>query len=403
MNKLLNDQTITALESGKIHWFAGVRAQGSVAPRGFGVKVTPAGCRSFVLRYTITGTNRLQVIGRYPDWSVTGAIKEARKLRQAIDRDEDPLGARQAAERAAQDTLTAICEEYFTREGNRLRTADAQKQYLKRLVFPSFGNRDVASIKRSEIVRLMDHISDNNGPVMADAVLNIIRKVLNWHAARSDEFVSPIVRGMARTSTTERARTRILNDDELRAVWRTAETSTDPFGALVRFILLTGARRSEAAEMPWHELDGDIWTLPGKRNKTAQDLVRPLSNAAAAVLRQLKGGVSRTFVFSFGRMHADSSEISIGINSRIIREFQAKTGTAGWTLHDLRRTARSLMSRAKVPADHAERCLGHVIGGVRAVYDRYEYLEEKREAYQALAALIERIVNPAANVVALRA
>ena len=74
----------------------------------------------------------------------------------------------------------------------------------------------------------------------------------------------------------------------------------------------------------------------------------------------------------------------------------------GWTLHDLRRTARSLMSRAGIPSDHAERCLGHVIGGVRGVYDRHEFHAEKKRAYEALAAQIDRIVNPQDNVVPLR-
>ena len=74
----------------------------------------------------------------------------------------------------------------------------------------------------------------------------------------------------------------------------------------------------------------------------------------------------------------------------------------GWTLHDLRRTARSLMSRAGVDADHAERALGHVIAGVRGVYDRHEFKEEKRRAFEALAAQIERIINPQENVVPLR-
>ena len=74
----------------------------------------------------------------------------------------------------------------------------------------------------------------------------------------------------------------------------------------------------------------------------------------------------------------------------------------GWTLHDLRRTARSLMSRAGIPSDHAERCLGHVIGGVRGVYDRHEFHAEKMRAYEALAAQIDRIVNPKDNVVPLQ-
>jgi integrase len=74
----------------------------------------------------------------------------------------------------------------------------------------------------------------------------------------------------------------------------------------------------------------------------------------------------------------------------------------GWTLHDLRRTARSLMSRAGVPSDHAERSLGHVMLGVRGIYDRHEYLQEKRHAFEALAGQIEHIVNPQRNVVPLR-
>ena len=80
-------------------------------------------------------------------------------------------------------------------------------------------------------------------------------------------------------------------------------------------------------------------------------------------------------------------------------EFDRLCGVSGWTLHDLRRTARSLMSRAGVNSDHAERCLGHVIGGVRGTYDRHEYYEEKRHAFEALAAQIERILNPIENVV----
>jgi integrase len=78
------------------------------------------------------------------------------------------------------------------------------------------------------------------------------------------------------------------------------------------------------------------------------------------------------------------------------------SGTSGWTLHDLRRTARSLMSRAGVPSDHAERCLGHVIGGVRGVYDRHAYRDEMAVAYERLAALIAGVVDPQENVVPLR-
>ena len=102
---------------------------------------------------------------------------------------------------------------------------------------------------------------------MADKVLALLSKVFSWHASRSDEFRSPIVRGMRRSKPNERARERILTDDELRMVWKRTEVN-GIFGAFVRFILLTSARRSEAAEMTWGEVKDGVWTLPASRNKT---------------------------------------------------------------------------------------------------------------------------------------
>src|SRR5262249_13794238 len=142
---------------------------------------------------------------------------------------------------------------------------------------------------------------EDRGPVMADKVLGILSRIFNWHAARSDDFRSPIIRGMARTSDSERARDRILSDDELRAVWCATEGPTGPFRALVRFLLLTAARRSEAAEMRWSELVEKDWILPGARNKTGVELVRPLSDEAMAVLAGLPKIGRGEFVFSTGR------------------------------------------------------------------------------------------------------
>jgi integrase len=245
-------------------------------------------------------------------------------------------------------------------------------------------------------VRLLDRIEDENGPVMADRTLAYVRKVMNWHASRSDEFRSPIVRGMARTSGKERARARILNDDELRAIWTAAEATPSPFSAFVKFLLLTGARRSEASDMTWTEVSEGDWTLPAARNKVKVELIRPLSTAARAELAKLPLVGKRGFVFTTG------GDSPLGGFSKFKRRLDATCGVTDWTFHDLRRTARSLMSRAGVPSDHAERCLGHVMPGVRGTYDRHEYQEEKRRAFEALAAQIERIVNPKENVVPLR-
>jgi len=275
-------------------------------------------------------------------------------------------------------------------------------------VWPVFGSRPIGEIRRSEIVRLLDGIEDANGSVMADRTLALVRTIMNYHASRSDEFRSPIVKGMARTRPKERQRERILSDDELRKVWA---TSDGVFGAFVRFILLTAARRNEAAGMTWAEIDGRDWTLPAKRNKAKVDLVRPLSDMALAVLGSLlvppipaaqskPGGLftkaNNGFVFT------TDGVTPISGFSKFKRGLDKASGTAGWTLHDLRRTARSLMSRCGVSPDVAERCLGHVIGGVRGIYDRHEYHAEKKLAFEKLAAQVDRIINPVENVVAIR-
>jgi integrase len=294
----------------------------------------------------------------------------------------------------AENTFKAISEEYFKREGDNLRTGEERKRDLERLAYGPLGSMSIESIRRSHISRMLDDVADENGPVMADRLLAYVGRVMSWHAARSDEFVSPIVRGMARTSQKERARQRILSDDELRAVWRTAGASRTSFARLVQFILLTAARRAEAAEMEWAELDGDIWTLPAIRNKAKVDLKRPLVPEALAVMPPR--GASR-FVFPSTR-HGPVAGFT-----EHRKAFYAASGTSGWHIHDLRRTAKSLMSRAQVRREWSEECLGHLPPGIVATYDVSAYLPEKRQAYEALAALLGRIVDPVDNVTAFAA
>jgi integrase len=154
----------------------------------------------------------------------------------------------------------------------------------------------------------------------------------------------------------------------------------------VRFLLLTTARRTEALRLRWEEIDGTIWTPPAARNKAKFELTRPLSKAAQALLASLPRINDGAFVFTLDGVHAMSE-------SEQKRKLDAASGLRGWKLHDLRRTGRTLLSRAGIDPDHAERCLGHKIGGVRAVYDHHKFGNEMQRAFEALAALIERIVN----------
>jgi integrase len=264
-------------------------------------------------------------------------------------------------------------------------------------VFPVLGARQIEEIKKSDIVKLLDRIEDENGPVMADRTLAYLRKVFNWHATRSDDFRSPFVRGMARTKPDERARKRILNDDEIRAVWKAAGEMKNAFGPLVRYLLLTGTRLREAAHMRRGELDNKAWVIPAARYKTKIDHAVPLSKAAKAIVEAMPVIDGSDLVFT------NNGRTAISAWAQFKDRLDQLSGVHGWVLHDLRRTARSLMSRAKVSADIGERCLGHTMAGERKTYDRYDYLAEKAEAFEALAALVERIINPPANnVVELR-
>jgi integrase len=221
-----------------------------------------------------------------------------------------------------------------------------------------------------------------------------LRRIFNWYAARSDSFVPPFVRGMSRQRVAEHRRERILDDDELRRLWA-ATADGQAFSNFVRLLLLTTARRGEAAGMKWSELGADgLWTLPTERSKTKTEIVRPLSKAAQAVLAaQPRVG---DYVFT-----PDAAPLRNFSDPK--RKLDAAAGLSGYRLHDLRRTSRSLLSRAGINSDIAERCLGHALPVIRATYDRHRFLDEMAHAFEALATLIERIVNPTdAAVVAFR-
>jgi integrase len=362
--------------------------------RSFGFRVKH-GHRSFVIFYRDAGGHSHLMTIRL-DLGLEKARKRARVLLGQVGEGRDPLGEIRKQRDAEKNTLRAVSLEFFQREGKHLRSTYEWGRNLERQVFPVLGSRAISDIKRSDIVRLLDKIEDERGPAAAQTSFAILRRIMSWHATRSDDFRSPIVRGMSRTKPKERARARILNDAELQAVWKATGEMDGPFPALIRFLLLTAARRNEAARMVWSELDGSIWTLPAARNKVKADLARPLSGAAQAVLAELPRFASSPFVFTTsGRRPLRNFVVAKARLDQL-------SGTSGWQIHDLRRTARSLLSRAGVSAEVVERTLGHVLPGIQATYNRHRYIDEMAMAYEKLAALIEQIINPKENVIALR-
>jgi integrase len=361
---------------------------------GFGLMVTASGHRSFVVQYRTARRSSPRM--KIKATSLDVAKREAAKILGQVADGADPLGDRRKKAIEAAGTFRSVAESYFKREGAKLRSLAQRRADFERLIYPKFGARPIGDIRRSDVVKLLDAIEEERGPVMADNTLAYLSKLFGWHAIRDDNFRSPIVRGMARTSSKERARSRILNDDELRRVWTTAETWEGPFGLFLQFVLLTGARRNEATQMTREELAGSTWLLPAARNKVKVDFVRPLSGAAQGVLAKLPKIGNCPYLFTV------NGRTPIRGLAKFKSRFDRACGVSAWRIHDLRRTSRSLMSRAGVNADIAERCLGHVIPGVRGVYDRHTFAPEMTHAFEALATLIESVVHPRENVVPLR-
>jgi integrase len=359
--------------------------------RGLRVAVYPSGRRTFVVRYRYAG--RPKKLTLQAGISLVQARKLAADALFQISQGEDPA-AKKALTDGQKDTVQHIAQEFLQRHRGKLRSVGQYERILLKYVQPTIGKLPINSVKRRDVVRLLDKIEDSSGPSTAQFTLGVVRRLFAWHAARSDDFNSPIVRGMSRVKAGERRRDRILSDDELARVWKVAESDKSAFGPYIKFLLLTGCRRDEAARLTWSEINGTIWTLPSSRNKTKQTLERPLSAAALAATARAPRIAGSDFVFSStgGRFHADNRKKS---------QLDEASDTSGWVLHDLRRTARSLMSRAGVPSEHAERCLGHLQPGIQQTYDRHKYIAEMAVAYEKLSALIQQIVDPHPNVLVL--
>jgi integrase len=385
--------------------------------RGLRVVIFRTGTKSFIVRYRFRGRlQRKLTLGpvlvergvaepaNAPQVGTPMSLHAAREVATRALREakagHDPAAAKhkkREEERAAEsDTLIAIAAEYLRRK--QPQRADSQlRSDLDLLCASVLGRLPVAEITRGQFTRQFDRIADERGPARADRVLASLRRMLFWHSARSD-FVSPLGRGGRRTSTKERACTRVLSDPELKAVIEAAERrKNDPFSALVLFILHTAARRSEAAGLRHSsELspDGTLWTIPARRYKSGRDTIIPLSSRAQQIIASMPVLPGGDHVFTY-----DDGRRPLGGFSDRKKKFDQVCGVKNYTIHDLRRTSRTLLSRAGISADIAEMCLGHALTGVRGTYDRHAYEAEKRAAFEALAQMIERIVRPPADTV----
>jgi integrase len=383
---------------------------------GFVARKLPSGKVSYGFRYR--GRDHRQwwlSLGVHGQSGVTAetARAQAKVYQGNVAAGKDPGADKQTkregvlqAKRAAKNTVNAVLDLFIARHVEKnLRSAETVKRSLEVYVRPKMGSKSIYDLKRKDIVDMLDAIEDADKAVTADRVLAYVRKAFNWYATRDEEFKSPIIKGMARTTPADHARDRILADDEIRSLWKALESpkSPEPFRNIVRVLLLTAQRRDEIGLMQAEEIDGDTLVIPGERYKTGTANAVPLTDTAQKWIGDRKAG----FMFSTTdgkKAFSGYSKAKIQLDAAIAEQRKAEKlmPMPEWRLHDLRRTARSLMSRAGVSSDIAEMVLGHKLTGVRGVYDRHSYAAEKRDALERLAGLIALILTPpAGNVVKL--
>jgi integrase len=352
--------------------------------RGLYLRIPPAATNAPITFSAIArdprGKQIWTTIGTTADTNIDQARSKAREVVRRIKEGKPAI----EPPKPVPDSVAEVAENWLRRVVVREqhRTGAETRRIIGKYIVPHIGSRVFAELRRSEIARLLDLLEDQHGPRMADRALGVLKSIANWIQSRDDDYVSPFIRGMRRSKNG--ARERILTDDEIRQFWQaTKSTST---GTALRILLLTAQRKSTVFAMCWKDIVDGTWNIPAPpRAKGTAGTLRLPKMALELIRKQPHLG---TRVFNFGESTLDDTKNAI---------------SSAWTIHDLRRTARSLMSRAGVQSEHAERVLGHVIGGVEGIYDRHHYDSEKALALEKLAALVGRIVNPPAkNVIALR-
>jgi Phage integrase family len=355
---------------------------------GHYVRVMPSGAKSFVA--VARDPYGKQVWATIESTDVIGIDESRERAREIIKRVKVGKPAVEPTP-AKPESFEVVAVNWLKRwvEKKGLLSQPEIERCLNKYVYPHWRDREFVGIRRGDVTRLLDHLEDEHGARQADIVLAIIRKIGNWHATRDETYESPFVKGMGRAASTKRDR--MLDDDEIRAVWRQAEAN-GTFGGIVRLALLTAQRREKIAAMAWDDVSIDgTWTIPMREREKGVGGALVLPESAVEIIRAQHRIKGNPYVFpGRGAGHFNGF-------SPCKRAFDKKLPPMkAWSIHDLRRTARSLMSRAGVSSDIAERVLGHAIKGVEGVYDVYGYVPEKADALRRLASLINTITNPPA-------
>jgi integrase len=389
---------------------------------GFGLRVRASGARSWLVQYAVHGKTKKITLGGPPLVSLGAARARARELLAAVKLGHDPAQERAEAREAAANTVGALIPAFLERQRQRLkpRSVIETTRHLMKHARPLHG-QSIKAIDRRAVAQLLEQIERESGAACANCVRASLSAMFTWAAQGGHRDDNPVA--MTLRAVENGARERVLSDDEIATIWNALDTSTlvtfsnvelsPDYAALLKLLLLTGARRDEIARLRWSEVDLDaaLVRLPGERTKNGRPHTIPLSPQALAILEARPRQDGRDFVFGTnGHGFVDFSGARADLDRRLDQQKvnipNENLHAQRWTLHDLRRTLSSRLHGApfSVAPHVVEALLGHVSGhrsGVAGVYNRADYLPERRAALTMWASHIEALVG--GNVIELKA
>lgn len=350
---------------------------------GLAVRVSESGQLVFVANYRYGLEQRRQTLGAYPIITLVEAREKARGIFRQVLEGVDPKAVRRRNHMTLRQGVEAFIAQYAK---PRNRGWKETQRILTRELVSRFAERDIRQMTRADILEAADAAIARGAQYQANRIVSYSRKLFNWFLERGMIDTSPLI-GI-RAPMKEYSRDRVLAVDEITRLVAACRAEAYPFGHYTLLLLATAQRRSEVANMLWSEIDFDAktWEIPAGRSKNGKPHIVPLSPLVLAILADTPRFEGSDLVFTT----TGYSPIS-GITKMLLR-IQKESKTNGWRLHDLRRTAASEMAKMGISPHVVEKVLNHISGtisGVAAVYNRYGYDAEKRDALNKWGAFLE--------------
>lgn len=356
--------------------------------------VQPSGQKSWAIRYRVGNRTRKHTLGKCPPLSLKDARELARKSLGEVARGGDPAAAKRAERERRNFTVRAAVDDYITKwQEPRNKTVTEVKRDLNRLLVDKFGSRDIREVSRADVSRALSAANRRR--------IAVVKAFFTWCVRANIIEVSPAV--AIHSDAPIVSRDRVLTDDELRAFFAAIGDLGEPWTSLYELIALTAQRRSEVSKAPRAEFDTSnaAWTIAPERAKNDHGHIVPLAPRALEIVKKLRGNNPEGFLFPAERGGEGAVSGFSRAKERLdrlmlvkLREMAqargddpAKVKLSRWVIHDLRRTAATRMASLGHPIHVVERILNHVAGtttgGLVAIYQRHDYLAERRAALEA--------------------